>query len=112
PLVGMLAEVYERYRRPILIAETGGEVEKRLPSLRYVSDQLARALQRGMPLEGVGWYPMLDYPGWNDDRYCATGAFGYADNEGTRAPFHPLHVAMRELQVRFASPLVTAGRSP
>lgn len=109
PLVGMLAEVHQRYARPMLLAETGGEFETRVPWLRYIADQVELALQRGIPVHGVCWYPMLDYPGWNDDRYCATGAFGYADNEGARAPYHPLHVEMRAFQARFASSPLTAG---
>ena len=109
PLVGMLSEVHQRYGRPLLLAETGGEFAKRVPWLRYIGDQVALALQRGLPLHGVCWYPMLDYPGWNDDRYCATGAFGYADHAGTRAPFHPLHVEMRVFQARFASPVAMSG---
>ena len=28
---------------------------------------------RGVPVEGVGLYPVLDHPGWGDDRYCPNG---------------------------------------
>lgn len=110
PLVGMLTELHQRYGRPILLAETGGEFTTRVPWLRYIADQVELALQRGIPMQGVCWYPILDYPGWNDDRYCATGAFGYADNQGTRAPYHPLMVEMQRFQARFASRVATAGQ--
>jgi beta-glucosidase/6-phospho-beta-glucosidase/beta-galactosidase len=102
PLAGMLSELYTRYRRPMLLAETGGEDVLRVPWLRYVGEQLALALQRGLPVAGVCWYPWLDYPGWDDERYCSAGVFGYPDGQGERAPFHPLWVEMQALQERFA----------
>jgi len=103
PLAGMLAEVYQRYRRPLLISETGAENEERVPWLDYVSDQAAMALASGVALQALCWYPFLDYPGWDDGRYCPAGLFGYADGEGNRAPFHPLHLQMKTLQARFNS---------
>ena len=101
PLAGMLSELYQRYRRPILIAETGAEDTRRVPWLRYICAQLQQARARGVPVEGVCWYPFLDYPGWDDDRYCPAGVFGYADNEGTRAAFHPLHSEMKTVARMF-----------
>ncbi|MBA1205103.1 beta-glucosidase, partial [Pseudomonas capeferrum] len=94
PLAGMLSELYQRYRRPILIAETGAEDTLRVPWLRYICAQVRQARARGVPVEGACWYPFLDYPGWDDERYCPSGVFGYADHQGTRAPFHPLHSEM------------------
>lgn len=100
PLVGMLSELHHRYQRPLVISETGCEDEQRVPWFNYVIDQVFLALDRGVPLEAVCWYPFLDYPGWDDDRYCPTGLFGYADGEGTRAAFHPMHMQVRALQER------------
>jgi hypothetical protein len=108
PLVGMLSEVHQRYGRPLLLSETGAEDTGRVPWLNYISEQLALAIERGIPVAGMCWYPFLDYPGWDDDRYCPTGVFGYADSEGSRAPFHPLLVAMKALQARFSAPMATA----
>ena len=46
-----------------------------------------RAAQRaGVPVEGICLYPILDYPGWDDDRHCETGLWGYADPSGEREP--------------------------
>jgi hypothetical protein len=101
PLAGMLAELQQRYQRPILLAETGAEADDRVPWLHYVSDQLGLALARGVAIQGLCWYPYLDYPGWDDSRYCPTGLFGYADGEGGRAAYHPLQVAVEALQQRF-----------
>lgn len=100
PLAGMLKELHQRYQRPVLIAETGAEDEERLPWLNYVVDQALKALERGVPVQGICWYPFLDYPGWDDDRYCPTGVFGYPDGEGERAAFHPLHVQIAQVPER------------
>ena len=108
PLVGMLSEVHQRYRRAMLLSETGAEDTARVPWLQYIGEQLALAIERGIPMAGMCWYPFLDYPGWDDDRYCPTGVFGYADSRGSRASFHPLSSAITALQARFAAPLVTA----
>jgi hypothetical protein len=33
--------------------------------------KIARSL--GVPIQGVCLYPILDHPGWDDDRYCPNG---------------------------------------
>ncbi|AQL37602.1 hypothetical protein A584_04520 [Pseudomonas syringae pv. theae ICMP 3923] len=45
-------------------------------------------------MQGICWYPILDYPGWDDARYCPAGLPGYADGQGQRAAYHPLHKAL------------------
>ena len=101
PFSGILAEVYQRYRRPLLVAETGAEGEQRAEWLRYVGDQVRLALQRGLPLEGICLYPVLDYPGWTDDRHCHTGLFGYANGQGERPVYAPLAEELRHQQAQF-----------
>ncbi|MDQ0668365.1 beta-glucosidase [Pseudomonas sp. W2I6] len=108
PLAGMLKELHQRYQRPLLISETGAEDQERVPWLNYVLEQALLALERGVPVQGLCWYPFLDYPGWDDGRYCPTGVFGYPDGEGERAAFHPLHQQLKavpeRLRARFAEP--------
>ncbi|MEE4665175.1 family 1 glycosylhydrolase [Pseudomonas alliivorans] len=104
PFSGMLRELFVRYGRPILVSETGAEDEQRVPWFRYVTDQVKKAVQAGVPVEGICWYPILDYPGWDDGRYCPAGLLGYADGQGQRAAFHPLQVAIREADKMFEIP--------
>lgn len=73
PLSSLLFETYARYGRPLLIAETGVEDGRRAPWFRYVMAEVARARARGVPVEGVCLYPILNYPGWNDERDCQSG---------------------------------------
>ena len=97
PLREILAEIGERYARPLLLAETGAESERRLPWLRYVCDECFAAIDAGVRIEGLCWYPVTDYPGWDNDRHCDTGLLGYVGDNGMRPVYEPL---ARELFVQ------------
>lgn len=86
----MLEEIYERYRLPLFIAETGIEDESRPAWLRYMSREVYAALSRGVPVEGICLYPIVNHPGWDDDRHCYNGLFDYADGTGSRELDRPL----------------------
>jgi beta-glucosidase/6-phospho-beta-glucosidase/beta-galactosidase len=86
----MLQEVYERYRRPLFVAETGIEDDTRPAWLRYMCKEVFTAMAAGVPVEGVCLYPVVNHPGWDDDRHCHNGLFDYADANGERQVFQPL----------------------
>ncbi|HEU4713168.1 MAG TPA: hypothetical protein VFS76_16470 [Pyrinomonadaceae bacterium] len=86
----MLTELYERYRRPIFIAETGIEGDARPSWLRYIGQEARAVSAAGVPLEGLCLYPIIDYPGWGDDRHCYSGLWDYADDTGHREIYEPL----------------------
>ena len=69
----LLARAYDRYRRPFFIAETCGRGPTRGPWLTYIAGQCVRALERGLPAQGVCLYPIVDAPDWNAGLYqhCA-----------------------------------------
>ena len=73
PLHDLLADVHARYARPLLIAETGAEAANGPGWLRYVAGEARTALRMGLPLLGLCLYPVMDYPGWDDDRHCTCG---------------------------------------
>jgi beta-glucosidase/6-phospho-beta-glucosidase/beta-galactosidase len=86
----MLQEVFERYRRPVFVAETGIEDETRPAWLRYMFKEVLTAKADGVPVEGLCIYPIVNHPGWDDDRHCHNGMFDYADAAGHREVFAPL----------------------
>lgn len=90
PVREMLAEVYDRYRRPVFIAETGIEGDARPAWLRYIGQEARAAAVAGVPVEGLCLYPIIDYPGWGDDRHCRSGLWDYADDDGHREIYAPL----------------------
>jgi beta-glucosidase/6-phospho-beta-glucosidase/beta-galactosidase len=90
PVWQMLREVHERYGRPVFIAETGIEDDARPAWLRYVGYEVRRAIREGVPVQGICLYPIVNHPGWEDDRHCQNGLWDYADPDGERAVYEPL----------------------
>jgi len=86
----MLQEVYDRYHRPLFIAETGAENRARASWLRYVCEETSAAINSGIPINGICLYPILNHPGWVDDRHCHNGLWDYADKHGHRPIYKPL----------------------
>ncbi|MEO8430549.1 MAG: beta-glucosidase [Acidobacteriota bacterium] len=104
PVRYMVREVWERYRRPIFIAETGIEGDTRPEWLRYIAGEGRAAIRLGVPLEGICWYPIVNHPGWEDDRHCPNGLWDYPDARGDREVFAPLAAELALQQRIFAEP--------
>lgn len=81
PLATLLRAVSDRYgTKPVLIAETGCEDEGRAPWLRSVVAEADRACADGVRIVGICLYPVMDHPGWVDDRTCRNGLIcGFSD---------------------------------
>ena len=90
PFREILREAWERYGRPLMVAETGAQDDHRHGWLRYVADEVTAARRAGVPVHGICLYPILDYPGWDDDRHCRSGLWGYPDPSGRREIHSPL----------------------
>lgn len=103
PMRDILREVFERYRRPMFIAETGIEDEDRPDWLRYVCDEVRVVLNDGVPVGGICLYPIVNHPGWADDRHCHNGLWDYVDENGHRAIYEPLARELRYQQSLFES---------
>jgi hypothetical protein len=105
PFREILAETYQRYQRPIFVAETGGEGAIRVPWLRYVGEQVRAAIASGIPVEGICIYPIVDYPGWTNLRHCEVGLLGPLDERGERVICLPLAEELRRQQALLEDPL-------
>jgi beta-glucosidase/6-phospho-beta-glucosidase/beta-galactosidase len=73
PLHLMLYELWQRYRRPILITETGAESGGAVGWLAYIGAEVRQAQKLGAQIAGICLYPVMDYPGWDDERHCPCG---------------------------------------
>ncbi|MGI4732823.1 MAG: glycosyltransferase family 4 protein [Janthinobacterium lividum] len=98
PLRHILASTYQRYGRPIFVAETGIEGDARADWLAYVLAEADAAIAAGVPVEGVCLYPVLDHPGWDDGRYCPNGLLSWSAEAHGRAPHAPLVDILRRRQ--------------
>jgi hypothetical protein len=90
PFRSLLQEAYNRYGRPLFIAETGIEDELRPEWLAYMSDETVAAIRAGVQVEGLCLYPILNHPGWDDDRHCHNGLWDYCNETGHREIYAPL----------------------
>ncbi|CAN5186177.1 hypothetical protein BH20ACI2_BH20ACI2_22880 [soil metagenome] len=95
PFREIIAEVYERFDKPIMITETGTENERRHGWFRHVAAECRAASERGVDLRGICLYPILNHPGWVDDRHCHNGLWDYANDNGEREIFRPLAEEVR-----------------
>jgi beta-glucosidase/6-phospho-beta-glucosidase/beta-galactosidase len=102
PLADMLAEVFEHYRRPLLISETGAEGSARPAWLHYVCGEVREAIERGVPVRGICLYPVTAYPGWDDERHTQVGLFTAPDASGRRSTYAPLAEELRRQQALIA----------
>jgi beta-glucosidase/6-phospho-beta-glucosidase/beta-galactosidase len=69
----MLYDLWLRYQRPIVITETGAEASASVGWLAYISAEVRQAQSMGANILGICLYPVMDYPGWDDDRHCPCG---------------------------------------
>lgn len=102
PMSELLVEVWERYRKPIFIAETGAENSGRAAWLHYVCDELRIAMAAGVRIDALCLYPITDYPGWDNGRHCRVGLFGAPDAAGDRPLHEPLADEIARQQAVFA----------
>jgi len=92
PLSDMLVEVAERYGKPIFLSETGAEGSARASWLHYICSEARDARERGAAIEGICWYPITAYPGWDNSRHAEAGLLSTVTADGSR------HVDPRLLQ--------------
>jgi beta-glucosidase/6-phospho-beta-glucosidase/beta-galactosidase len=107
PFHQLLAEAYERYRRPMLIAETSHVGVGRAEWLREMTDEVLLALEAGVPLEGICLYPIVDRFEWEDPTHWHNSGLWDFDRQpdGTlrRVLNAPYAAELRRSQLRLAA---------
>ena len=90
PFNRILTNTYNRYKRPLFVSETGIENEPRAEWLRYICDETRAAMTDGVPVAGICLYPVVNHPGWLDDRDCHNGLFEAEPKISGRTVYQPL----------------------
>jgi hypothetical protein len=109
PLSALLGDVWRRYRRPLVIAETGHIGVGRAAWLHEMAGEALRARAAGVPLHGVCLYPLLDRPDWNDStRWHRSGLWHLPRTE----PGAPPQPQRRSLNRPFARALLAWRNHP
>jgi beta-glucosidase/6-phospho-beta-glucosidase/beta-galactosidase len=62
----LLAEVYNRYHKPLFVGETSHYCAGRAQWLGEIAAEVRLARCSGIPVEGLCLYPVIDRPDWDD----------------------------------------------
>jgi len=67
PLADQIEQYWDRYGIPCIVAETNvrGSTYDRATWLKYVLEQCEEAQRRGVQLEGLCWFPLVDSTDWD-----------------------------------------------
>jgi beta-glucosidase/6-phospho-beta-glucosidase/beta-galactosidase len=100
PLCVLLARVWERYRRPMVIGETSGLGRGRPDWLRDVMEESLAAVNQGMDLHGVCLFPAVDMPDWHTGEWLHNGICDVEERDGqlARVPHQPYVDELRRWQ--------------
>jgi beta-glucosidase/6-phospho-beta-glucosidase/beta-galactosidase len=114
PFHRLLREAYDRYERPIFIAETSHVGSGRAEWIRELTDEIALAIEAGVPLEGVCLYPIIDRFEWEDPTHWHnSGLWDFVlDDDGNyvRVINEPYAREFRRSQVRLSKYALTSRR--
>jgi beta-glucosidase/6-phospho-beta-glucosidase/beta-galactosidase len=100
PLCDLLRLVWERYHRPMVIAETSGMKEGREDWLRDVMEESLAAVEQGMDLHGVCLFPAVDMPDWHTGEWLHNGICDLVPENGIlrRVEYEPYVAELRRWQ--------------
>jgi beta-glucosidase/6-phospho-beta-glucosidase/beta-galactosidase len=90
-LQAMLSEVYNRYKRPIVISETGGWGALRRMWWPRIFRELNDAIKSGIPIYGICAYPIIDRADWTHGHLTNSGLWYLKNNDSAlkRIPHEP-----------------------
>jgi hypothetical protein len=75
---------------------------------RGLLGEVRAAMAQGVPVEGSCLYPILDYPGFDDDRHCDVRLLGHVGADDRR----PVHAALAEEPARRQAIFEEAADAP
>ena len=105
PLSELLQFAWERYRRPMIIAETSGFQENRAEWLRMTVEESLKAINAGVELHGICLYPVVDTPDWWTQEWAKIGIYEVSDKQSfERVPCGPYIDELRRWQTLLDQP--------
>jgi beta-glucosidase/6-phospho-beta-glucosidase/beta-galactosidase len=100
-LSALLKQAYERYRKPMILSETGHFGTGRIEWISEIMEECLSVVRSGIPLLGVCIYPVIDRPDWDRlDYYTNSGIWDLDEHKNRIA--HPGYIeALTAHQVAF-----------
>jgi hypothetical protein len=87
PLSALLADVWQRYQRPLIVSETSHVGEARAPWLDEVAREVRHARAHGVPVQGLCLYPLIDRFDWNHtEQWHHSGLWDVSEPPRERPP--------------------------
>ena len=109
PLHVQLAEMWMRYQRPVVLAETSHFGAGRGAWISEMGDEVAKTIDAGVPIEGICLYPAVDRPDWDDPTHWHNSGIWDLADDGSgcyeRVIHQPTADALRAAQNRVAAAL-------
>jgi len=109
PLHAQLAEMWSRYQRPLVLAETSHVGVGRPAWIAEIGVEVAKAIDAGVPVEGVCLYPVVDRHDWEDPTHWHNSGLWdlVEDGDGRyeRVIDQPYAQALRQAQTLVAAAL-------
>ena len=107
PLRVALQELWKRYQKPIIMAETSARGPQRPRWLRYIVDEIIEALRAGVDVQGICLFPLVDMREWKGGVVGQQAHLGLwdvleTDAELTRVPNEPYLAALSDARTRLA----------
>jgi beta-glucosidase/6-phospho-beta-glucosidase/beta-galactosidase len=81
-LCSLLEVVWKRYRLPILISETSRTDDTRASWMKDMMEECLAAINRGINIQGVCFYPAIGSPNWNKDEWVQSGFYNVEKKDG------------------------------
>jgi hypothetical protein len=103
PLCDLLKMAWDRYHRPMIIAETSGLGQGRPAWLNDVTNESMAAVNQGIDLHGICLFPAVDMPDWHTGAWLHNGIcdLAAADGDLRRVPYDPYVQELRRWQEEF-----------
>jgi hypothetical protein len=103
-LSSLLIEAHGRYGRPMVLSETSHPKEDRPMWMDMVAQECVTAMEAGVPLQGVCWYPIIDRPDWDHlGVWHQSGIWDRANEEFDRILHEPTAQAFLRAQCLLAN---------
>lgn len=104
----LLHQTWQRYERPLVVAETSHVGDGRTAWLDDITSEVAQACRQGLPVWGLCLYPLINRPDWVDlSHWHHSGMWDVSGSRratGTGAS-SPAHALARHLNVDYARAL-------
>jgi len=94
-LASLVSEVYNRYKKPVVITETSHPKEDRPLWINMIGEECAALMKANIPLHGICIYPIIDRPDWDDlTTWHHSGLWDINDNSLKRILYQPMARAL------------------